>query len=162
MQKYRVKSLSVSGRAPRKIYYYDECVTQECFVASVDELEKQGFIEKVADDYKTPSGFEVPVDPFSTNVKVDVQVDQQPEDQPEPKSEEGGEKLPVETDEEKILREESEKKKAEENQKAEDDLKRNEIMAELDKMKVVFDRNSSKAELFELLKEVKNKNPEKK
>lgn len=154
MQKYKVISLSVSGKAPRKVYYGGEIVTQDNLDADVEELEKQGFIEKAEDDYVAPD-IHIPQDPFSTKlgkqvVEVEVKVVNAPkkeEVKKDEKADEPGEKTvvtetqPIEKKDEKLITEDKD-----------GDKKRAEIMEELKAMGVQFNPNASKAELFDLYK----------
>jgi T4 recombination endonuclease VII, dimerisation len=120
MQKYKVISLSVSGKGPQKIYYSGQIVTQDNLNASVDDLERQGFIEKAEDDSESPIGMYIPEDPFTVKQAV------------------------VSTE----SKEQSEDQESLSNK----DPKRGEMIYELDMMGIKYNKNLSKAELFDLYK----------
>lgn len=126
MQEYKVISLSVSGKAPRKVYYSGELVNQDNLNAPVEELERMGFIEKVEEGYKAPE-IHIPDDPFTPFVSSPEKED-----------------LTV------VGEVKNEKPQGE-------DLKRSEMMEELEALGVKFNKNASKAELFDLYKAEKAK-----
>jgi len=50
MQKYLVIALSVSGKAPKRIYDSGDVVDQTCFTRPVEDIEKEGSIKAISDE----------------------------------------------------------------------------------------------------------------
>lgn len=158
MDKYRVISLSLTGKAPRKIFRKGEIITQDNVIPPVGDLVKNGFLEKAEDDAVTPEGIETYACPFTPPKKekkgVEVNAEVAPED------DETGDQ---ETEEEKLAREAAEKSKLEnaddlkdddlDEDEDEEDLTRNDMMASLDELGVKYNKNASKAQLLDLYKE---------
>lgn len=134
MKWYKVIALSVGGRK-NKIFHTGDLVNESNFPeGAADRLMNQGFLEyfdKDADEVPSQPGEEL-------EVEITLREEQQPD---------GGQAAEKKSDEEGS---------DEETQAPDvDDLTKKEIMKELEEAGIPFDKNSNKAQLYEIWKKSK-------